>query len=606
MKDFSVWILTLGFILTVHAKVIEVRNAQELINLFTNPVSDEIELYDDLQFSSSGLVYPLGASSDGTCKEFSGILHGNGHVIMGLWMNNTDKRNYKHGGLFCSLQNATIENLVISSSCNFSGHSAGALGVFSEGSLTIRNVRNNADVYGYFGSVGGFIGTMKNSQQGQKTVLFSGCTNDGDVIGNEKNAGGFLGNVEGTTDLTLTLSNCRNNGNVIGSKNNTGGFIGFIKSHSMMSVMITNGKNDGDMIGSYQNTGGFIGSVEGSETTTITMTNCNNQGDIIGSKNNNGGLIGYINTCESVTFSKGHNEGDIIGSRNNTGGLVGSIVKCANAMISNSTNMGDMLGSESNVGGLVGYIGDTHMTLVSNCTNYERVSGSENYVGGIVGHVFLSQQQSTTVVINSVNKGNIMASSGLGCGLICAEYLEGSNGNLTVLNSMNKKRVMADYAFGIANKVTKARNVVSIGNMLGSPAYSFWASAEDADLLYGESFKCTNCGEDVTFMKKNSQTGFYDVVSGSDHVHNLLNDEVKAQQYGMSWACQLELIDGYIDSSSSSSSSSGSEICSMGLDSSESYHPGPTPFPFDAGTVITVSPFILMGSLFVTLLFIIF
>ena len=135
------FVVALSLISTVSC--LPVSTADQLINLFKNAagstLDEDIELLGDLDFSHASLTLPLGAFSNGTCVPFSGKLQGNGHSIHGVVMKNQDRQVFNDAGLFCSLKNATVENLVIDSSCWFNGYSAGALCVFVEGSLVVKN-----------------------------------------------------------------------------------------------------------------------------------------------------------------------------------------------------------------------------------------------------------------------------------------------------------------------------------------------------------------------------------------------------------------------------------------------------------------------------------
>ena len=95
------------------------RTADELISLFKDATESalktDIEVLSDLDFSDANLTFPLGAFSNGTCVSFSGVFQGNGHTIKGMRMKNTKKSGYNGVGLFCMLENATVENIVIDS-----------------------------------------------------------------------------------------------------------------------------------------------------------------------------------------------------------------------------------------------------------------------------------------------------------------------------------------------------------------------------------------------------------------------------------------------------------------------------------------------------------
>ena len=90
------------FILTtifqqVAARVVQVDTPSKLIEVFQNAtgsVNDDIELLADLDFSQSGLTFPLGGSLNGSCIPYSGTMNGNGHTIKKLKINTTDRLGY--------------------------------------------------------------------------------------------------------------------------------------------------------------------------------------------------------------------------------------------------------------------------------------------------------------------------------------------------------------------------------------------------------------------------------------------------------------------------------------------------------------------------------
>ena len=85
------------------------------------------------------------------------------------------------------MKGATVENLVIDSSCSFTGYFfAGALSVSLTGSLTATNVTNKAAVSGNEGA-GGFVGRIEGLNQ-ITDVKFKDCVNDGSITGIESKA----------------------------------------------------------------------------------------------------------------------------------------------------------------------------------------------------------------------------------------------------------------------------------------------------------------------------------------------------------------------------------------------------------------------------------
>ena len=324
-------LLFLSFICASLCHSVPVNTADDLINLFQNASGDtlktDIIVIADLDFSASNLTLPLGAFSNGTCVAFSGLFQGNGHSINGLTMNNTFLQGYKHAGLFCSLKDAIVENLVIDASCSFVGYNAGALSVSVSGSLTATHIINKAAVNGKSG-VGGFIGFINNMKQQQADILFEDCVNDGIVCEDLGSAGGFIGRISNSGGMTAHFLNSLNNGNVTGAANNAGGFVGFVSYHNATALTISNSSNSGTVTSSLRG-GGFVGWISGqviSVTMAMAIVNSTNNGIVIGSGDNHvGGFVG-------VTY----------------GGMV--------MIISNSTNNGNITGRSQYVGGFVGYI----------------------------------------------------------------------------------------------------------------------------------------------------------------------------------------------------------------------------------------------------------
>ena len=126
--------------------------------------------------------------------------------------------------------------------------------------------------------------------------------------------------------------------------------------------------------------------------------------------------------------------------------------------------------------------------------------------------------------------------------------------NTTVINSVNKGGVNGTAnAYGITNIITKARNVVSMGEVnASSDSFTFWESSTDVNLLFGMDGKCVNCTDGSTIFVHNTNTGFYEVGSG-EHVHDLLNAEVEKQNYGLLWTKELELVESLVEPSPSPS-----------------------------------------------------
>ena len=298
--------IAIGLVVGVCEERFEVTSAQQLIKLLNiseaNNFDANIVLLDDLDFSDSALTLPFGASSDGSCVSYTGVFEGNGHTIKGLVMNNMDNQDCPAAGLFCMLENAIFENLVIDSSCSFVGISVGALSVSSTGSLNVTNVTNKADVHGENG-VGGFVGAI-NGFNNEIEMTFKDCVNDGNITGSGY-IGGFVGGIINTLNLMMTISNCTNNGNctILSDSRYVGGFVGAISQCSNMTINIYSIVNNGAITGG-SNVGGFVGHLSVGTNMTMIISNSMNTGEISG-KSSAGGFVSSISTgsgAESVLF----------------------------------------------------------------------------------------------------------------------------------------------------------------------------------------------------------------------------------------------------------------------------------------------------------------
>ena len=442
--------VAIGLVVSVCGEHFEVTSAQQLIKLLNiseaNHFDANITLLDDLDFSGSALTLPFGVSPDGFCVSYTGVFEGNGHTIKGLVMNNTENQEYDNAGLFCALENATFENLVIDSSCSFTGSSyAGALSVSLTGSFTATNATNKAVISGDY-KAGGFIGIIQ--VLGQRTkVTFKDCVNDGNVTGRYC-LGGFVGDTYGSANTKKTISNCVNNGLITGS----------------------------------DRVGGFTGDLFSTRESEVIISDCVNNGPITG-------------------------EGGV-------GGFVGGI------LLENGKSV-----------------------ILFNCTNTGEINGTK-YAGGLVGGIGSELDHDSFSIISSANKGNVSAVF-FACGMICVYSEYGNNVNATVMNSINKGSVNTTInTYGITNNITKAGNVVSMGEVnASSGSFTFWQSPTDVDLFFGLDSKCVNCTDGTTLFVHNTKTGFYEVVGSGEHVHDLLNAEVKKQNYGMFWTKRLELVE---------------------------------------------------------------
>ena len=576
-------VVLLCCVLTSCTDAATVSCAQDLIDLFRNATGGtllmNIDVVDDLDFSQTKLIQPLGMLHDGTCRQYSGTLRGNGHTIKGLVMDNINKKEkLNDAGLFCYLHDVRIENLVIDSSCVFRGSSAGALCVIATGSLTLTQITNKASVIGDQ-RLGGFIGY---SMHQLKVFTFEHCSNEGNVYGT-MGVGGFIGLMFDVDHASFFFSNSINGGSVSGFTG-IGGFIGAAYHINEVDLTVHECQNNGTInynpydYNSFEfdvntTTGVVTVSKDTSKSVATAPGSINKEKD--SDKNvpplGYGGFFGlFVNTSGLMAINKSMNNGRISGI-GMTGGFVGVIVggermnielsnSMNNGVVSKTThiindsviNMSKAMMGDDNIsfigacfGGFAGAIGGVNTNIIiGNSTNNGSVSGNVS-IGGFIGEIESSPQNSLTLsIINSVNKGNISANDDLACGLFCVNGTKNDNVNATVMNSMNKGIVDGNrHGYGITDIITKANNVVSIGEVIGSSsAFSFWVRSTDVYMVYCKQDNCKSYDSFVILFECDNETKNCKDVEDETSIDDLLNEESERHQYGMMWNNELELV----------------------------------------------------------------
>lgn len=219
-----------------------VKSAEELKNVTVSGTSADgiIELGADLTFLND-IPFPLGMLSQNNCTPFTGVLHGNGYSIrcQGMPSGNTNTYN----GLFCGLENATIDNLFIDSSCSLTGQYVGALCATVTGSITLSNVTNMANINGEM-KAGGFIGQVLRVKE-PFSISLNQCRNGGQVTAGD-GTGGFIGRIANSDNMEIAFSECTNNETISGSSY-VGGFIGDFSINKNVTLSFVNSTNSGDV-----------------------------------------------------------------------------------------------------------------------------------------------------------------------------------------------------------------------------------------------------------------------------------------------------------------------------------------------------------------------
>ena len=421
----------------------------------------------------------------------------------------------------------------ITSNSAYAGGFIGRMSGCSMIDVTITNSVNN----GFIGSsknVGGFIGGVaEEGRTGTTEYMISvlNSSNHGNVTSSEDNTGGFIGTVYNVTKFAVSFSGSTNAGRVSGS-NRLGGFIGHILS-GIGSVNISDCQNDGNVTASNA-AGGFVGSIYDVQGGTVVIKNARNKGSVGGS-NYMGGFIGelYANIGIGLDISNAENMASISGFYY-VSGFIGSVAKSGDTGIifSGSINSGNVVGDGS-VGGFIGNcISNQNITLgVHRCVSSGSIGGREG-VAGFIGTICPSISGVFSLEItNSIGSGIILTNGKNACGMFCVYGTMNSGDKAMVYNSMSKgvfKITSSTTAYGIANDITRAVNVVSMVNITASSSsHLFWGQSNDVSLFYGFNGNCPNClTDDAALFKQSESNGLYELIESGRYVDDVLNDQV--------------------------------------------------------------------------------
>ena len=317
-----------------------------------------------------------------------------------------------------------------------------------EGTITLYNIVNNANVKGFetqdsaYSSLlgnaytGGIFGALDNKSVGTNaSIEIINCVNNGNVSGWHCTGGItgilYVNDSSYTGEQFAKVINCVNNGKIEGLSTYTGGMVGRV--YYCVDAYFTGCINNGEIMGAG-NTGGIIGHT--TNTSTI-MRVCQNNGTISniileGETPYAGGLIGYAQGTKDANHSAEFGEyanqvefcintGDVTGMRR-VGGIIGSSGAdgaygithtryCIN--IGNITNLGTNVTShaQGNAGGIQGYgygSGLNEYAYVTDCITTGNIE-SRNAEYGIAAY-FLGYISSDQALI-ARNRGTGMLTS---------------------------------------------------------------------------------------------------------------------------------------------------------------------------------------------------
>ncbi len=321
-------------------------------------------------------------------NAYTGTFDGDGHSVIGLYVNKTDSAS-KNNGLFGYVNGGTIKNVTVEDSyiCAYS-QMGGIVGLLYSG--TVENCHcNDTWLKSSNGYMGGIVGY---TPQGGSNISISDCSSNV-VYYQYGNSGGIAGSLR-----KANIDNCVFTGELKGTSDYSGGIVG-----SLMGGSITNCTNNGIVKGGDR-TGGIAG------TSTGNITNCTNNGVITTASDSAyiGGIVGdfYGNSSTDLReITNCTNNGTVTQTGNNSylsvnvGGIAGQVKY---ATITNCINNADISGAGQEVGGIIGTQGSSNSLIIEKCANYGNITAGGSYAGGIAGKLTY-----TSLVKDSYNVGDI-------------------------------------------------------------------------------------------------------------------------------------------------------------------------------------------------------
>lgn len=273
----SLLLLSAAAATAVQGEQVVIHNADAFIdfgkkvNEGNNYDGTTVVLDADIDFSGKTLV-PIGTQD----KDFRGFFDGQGHAIKNLKIEDTTS---EYVGIFGRVDGATIQNLIIDSSCSITSNNnvrarnvVGGLvgGVSDAGRLAyIKNVVNFAPVtfsgprkY-YSAIVGGLVGTFNAGGRSQiiNCVNYGAVTNAGEIDNVE--IGGLVGSIFGKVTYRPAIVNSANYGaveikaNSVKSYFNIGGLVGNFREADIVNC-VSYGKIASEVVPPYKSQYGSI------------------------------------------------------------------------------------------------------------------------------------------------------------------------------------------------------------------------------------------------------------------------------------------------------------------------------------------------------------
>lgn len=310
-------------------------------------LTDDIDLSD----KQSGII--------GTAS-FQGILDGHNHKITGMkWEKPADGSSYSDVGLFSTLCNATIKNLVlenvkISNIFERGGMVAGS----STGRITISNVTISGTISGEGQCIGGLIGDVNGGVTMSDIFFMSGR-----VTGRKTHTGGLIGSLRLSTNSSISNVLISESIDVTGD-DNTAGLFGYARISKTLDLKDLD--VEPNTVQGMESVGVYFG--------YFSMVDSNS-------------LIrfgGTCNYCFANTVTGIRSVGNIAGHVRGANGKTFEFASETRAR-SNISSMGD------NAGGVFGYVSDVQNLAFGKLvlpSSLMKVVAMGDNAGGVFGHAY--------------------------------------------------------------------------------------------------------------------------------------------------------------------------------------------------------------------------
>ena len=240
----------------------------------TAPIND----FDPIGFHAD---YPTESNPS---RSFGGIVNGNNHKIIGLYISGNNSTNIGGTGLFGSLDAGTVRNLHVVQSYVKGGQRVGGITGRPRGDTVLQNCSFSGVVYGTSTSVTGYTAAGGLIGDAAGDLILNSCWSEGTVTGGNR-IGGLIGQLYGNLEMKncysaveiVPLNNCdQAMAGFIGYLYGAAGTVDMYRSHFVGSVPtntpIIGGKSidtgkavvESDTV--YYRAGSYVGEVDSTYT----------------------------------------------------------------------------------------------------------------------------------------------------------------------------------------------------------------------------------------------------------------------------------------------------------------------------------------------------